>query len=267
MANLGGKDLWLREDFAELWRGQDPFAAAFAIEGEVFRVLEQRQTLAFTVGGKRYFIKRHRGITWGEILKNLLSLRLPVVSARNEYRAIRKLQELGVRAPVIAAYGRRGLLPGQLESFLVTEDVGPHTTLEDYCLPWKAKAPAFAEKRALIEELADISHTLHGNGVCHRDYYLCHFLRTNADAPLTVIDLHRALVKAELGERWAIKDIAGLYFSAMDAGLTRHDLFRFMRSYRRCSLRDTLVRDRTFWEAVRARAQRLYRRQHGQASG
>jgi heptose I phosphotransferase len=256
-------ELWLREDFAALWRGQDPFAAAFALEGETFRALEQRQTLAFTVDGKRYFIKRHRGVTFGEILKNLLSLRLPVVSARNEYRAIRKLQELGLRAPVIAAYGRRGLLPGKLESFLVTEDVGPHATLEDYCRRWKADPPGFAEKRALLEELADISYTLHGSGVCHRDYYLCHFLRTAADKPLTVIDLHRALVNPRLDERWIIKDIAGLYFSAMDTGLTRHDLFRFMRSYRRSALRDTLVRDREFWEAVRKRALRLYRKEHG----
>ncbi len=256
-------ELWLREDFAQLWQGKDPFNAAFAVEGETFRALEQRQTLAFTANGKRYFIKRHRGATYGEILKNLLSLRLPVVSARNEYRAIRKLQELGLRAPVIAAYGRRGFLPGSLESFLITEDVGPHQTLEDECRPWKQQPPAFAATRALIEELADISRLLHTSGVCHRDYYLCHFLRTTPDTPLTVIDLHRALVKDELDQRWIIKDIAGLYFSAMDTGLTQRDLFRFMRSYRRCSLRETVVQDRRFWEQVRDRAERLYRKEHG----
>lgn len=256
-------ELWLREDFAQLWQGQDPFAAAFALEGETFRALEQRQTLAFIANGERYFVKRHRGATWGEILKNLLSLRLPVVSARNEYRAIRKLQELGLRAPVIAAFGSRGLLPGSLESFLITEDVGPHETLEDHCRSWSQRPPAFAAKRAMIEELADISHRLHTNGVCHRDYYLCHFLRTAADAPLTVIDLHRALVKSRLNQRWIIKDLAGLYFSAMDAGLTRRDLFRFMRSYRRCSLRDTMRQERSFWEAVQGRALRLYRKEHG----
>jgi heptose I phosphotransferase len=255
-------ELWLREDFAQLWRGQDPFATAFALEGETFRALEQRQTLAFIANGKRYFIKRHRGATWGEILKNLLSLRLPVVSARNEYRAIRKLQELGLRAPAIAAFGSRGLLPGSLESFLITEDVGPHETLEDHCRPWSQQPPAFTAKRAMIEELADISHRLHTNGVCHRDYYLCHFLRTAADAPLTVIDLHRALVKRRLDQRWIIKDLAGLYFSAMDAGLTRRDLFRFMRSYRRCALRDTMMQERSFWEAIQGRAVRLYRKEH-----
>lgn len=256
-------EIWLREEFAEIWKGQDPFANAFALAGETFRVVEQRQTLAFRVNGKRYFIKRHRGSTWSEIFKNLVSLRLPVVSARNEYRAIRRLQELGLRAPVLVAYGCRGLLPGNLESFLITEDVGPHETLEDFCRAWSAQPPTFAAKRALIEELADISHTLHTGGVCHRDYYLCHFLRTTADAPLTLIDLHRALVKQRLNARWAIKDIAGLYFSAMDCGLTRRDLFRFMRSYRRRPLRETLTEDGRFWDAVRTRAERLYRKEYG----
>ncbi|MEY4640985.1 MAG: lipopolysaccharide core heptose(I) kinase RfaP [Pseudomonadota bacterium] len=254
-------ELWLREDFQKLWHGQDPFAAAFAVQGDTVRALEQRQTLAFSANGKRYFIKRHHGVTWKEILKNLLSLRLPVVSARNEYRAIRKLHELGLRAPVPVAYGRRGLLPASLESFLVTEDVGPHASLEDYCRPWKSAAPTFAAKRALIEQLADISHRLHTNGICHRDYYLCHFLQTVAGAPLVVIDLHRALIKVRLPERWIIKDLGGLYFSALDAGLTRHDLFRFMRSYRRCSLRETLLRDRAFWEKTGERALRLYRKE------
>lgn len=259
-------EVWLREDFAKLWQGQDPFAAAFALSGDTYRVLEQRQTLAFSVDGKRYFIKRHRGATWGEILKNLMSLRLPVVSARNEYRALQKLQELGVRAPVIVAYGRRGLLPHSLESFLITEDVGPHVSLEDYCRDWKTQPPAFAHKRALIDELADISHVLHSHGMCHRDYYLCHFLHTGDDAPLALIDLHRALVKPRLAQRWIIKDLAGLYFSAMDCGLTRHDLFRFMRSYRRRALRETLLLDRDFWQAVRERALNLYRKEHAARS-
>jgi heptose I phosphotransferase len=258
---MAGQELYLRPDFQQLWRAQDPFAAAAALEGEIFRALEQRQTLAFTVNQQRFFIKRHRGVTWKEILKNLVQLRLPVVSAKNEFRAITKLHELGIEVPVIAAYGRRGMLPANIESFLVTEDVGPHQSLEDYCRHWRTQPPAFAHKRALIQQIADIARTMHQAGICHRDFYICHFLFTGADQPLTVIDLHRALVKNRLAERWLIKDIAGLYFSAMDAGLTRHDLYRFMRRYSDCSLRETLTKDRRFWQAVEKRAQRLYQKQ------
>lgn len=253
------RELWLDAAFTQAWQGQDAFAAARAIGGDVFRALEQRETLAFTLGGQRYFIKRHQGARFGEIVKNLLSLRLPVVSARNEFVALCALQALGLQAPQPAAYGRRGWLPVQLESFLVTHDVGPHESLEDHCRDWATNAPQFAHKQALLLQVADIARRMHGAGICHRDFYLCHFLRRRSDAELVVIDLHRALVKSRLGTRWIIKDLAGLWFSAMDAGLTQRDLLRFVRAYRQDSLRQILCSETPFWRAVLQRALKLYR--------
>ena len=75
-----------------------------------------------------------------------------------------------------------------------------------------------------------------------------------------VIYLHRALVKQRLAVRWVIKDLAGLWFSAMDAGLTQRDLLRFMRAYRGEKLRTILAGELSFWRAVQQRALRLYRR-------
>lgn len=250
--------VWLNPVFTRLWQGHDVFAAASNIKGEVFRQLEQRQTQAFVVAGGRYFIKRHQGVAVAEIIKNLLALRLPVVSARNEYHAIAALQQAGVNTPVVAAYGRRGLLPSQLESFLVTEDVGPHQSLEDWCRPWATQPPAFDAKRALVLQLADISRRMHGAGICHRDYYLCHFLKLEHSDELVVIDLHRALVKSRLGQRWIIKDLAGLYFSALDAGLTSRDLLRFIAHYRQRPWREVLQTEGQFWRKVKRRAERLY---------
>lgn len=257
---MSSEQLWLREDFRCFWQGQDAFAAAFTVRGDSVRALEQRQTLAFELGGQRYFIKRHRGARWAEIFKNLVQGRLPVISARNEYRALCALDQLGVRVPVPAAYGRRGWLPHMLASFLVTEDVGPHQSLEDLCRDWRTQPPVFALKRDLIRRVATIARTLHGNGICHRDFYLCHFLRTS-DGKLTLIDLHRALVKRHLPQRWIIKDLAGLYFSALDCGLTRRDLLRFMREYHHGALRQTLQRDAVFWRRVLHRAQRIHDRE------
>jgi heptose I phosphotransferase len=254
------EQLWLDEPFATLWRGRDAFEAAFAITGQEHRALEQRQTLSFPVDGLRYFVKRHRGATWGEILKNLVQLRLPVVSAYNEWRAIKLLRGLGIDTPVPRAYGRRGVLPSQLESFLVTEDVGEHTTLEDYCRPWLRTPPPVVEKLELMAQVAQVSRVMHGNGVCHRDYYLCHLLKVRGKAGLTVIDLHRALCKARLGTRWIIKDLAGLYFSSMDVGLTERDRLRFIALYSGRSWREELRERRGFWNAVKGRGLRLYNR-------
>ena len=205
---------------------------------------------------KRYFIKRHKGSTWKEVLKNLLQARLPVVSAYNERVAICRLQALGIQVPRIVAYGKRGTLPSNFESFLVTEDVGSHASLEDYCGAWRDQPPTFQEKHALINEVARITRLMHVAGICHRDYYICHLLRMH-NGTITLIDLHRALSKQRLNRRWIIKDLGGLYFSTMEIGLTKRDLLRFMRHYSGQPLRETLGNKR-FWIAVRARGEKLY---------
>ena len=79
---MTGPTLFVGEPFASLWSGLDPFVAVEALKGEVFRELEARRTLRIEVAGRGYFVKIHRGVGWGEILKNLLSGRLPVLSGR-----------------------------------------------------------------------------------------------------------------------------------------------------------------------------------------
>ena len=59
-------------------------------------------------------------------------------------------------------------------------------------------------------------------------------------------------------ERWAVKDIAGLYYSSKEIGLTKRDLLRFMKLYRGKPLRQTLSEDMSFWAKVESRGNRLY---------
>ena len=65
--------LFIDEPFCTLWAGRDPFAAVEALQGQVFRELEARRTLRTEVAGRGYFVKIHRGVGWGEIIKNLAS--------------------------------------------------------------------------------------------------------------------------------------------------------------------------------------------------
>ena len=62
----------LDEPFRSLWAGRDPFVVVEELKGEVFRELEARRTLRTEVAGRGYFVKIHRGVGWGEIVKNLL---------------------------------------------------------------------------------------------------------------------------------------------------------------------------------------------------
>lgn len=257
---------FLAEPFASLWRGQDIFAAAEALQGEVFRELEGRRTLRTEVAGQDYFVKIHRGIGWREIIKNLLQLRLPVLGARNEYLAIQRLHQAGVETMTAVAFAERGSNPARQHSFIITEALAPTVSLEDYCIDWPQQPPAFALKAALIRRVAEMTGTMHRAGVNHRDCYICHFL-LHTDRPmqpddfrLSIIDLHRAQLRTRTPQRWRNKDLAALYFSALDIGLTRRDKLRFLRAYFRQPLRQILRDEAGLLCWLENKATKLYAR-------
>lgn len=234
------------------------FDQIMALSGHSYRALEGRATLRVNLRGQDYFIKQHRGVGWREIFKNLLQLRWPVISARNEWMALQKLQTLGILAPKVVGYGERGWNPAKRESFVIMEAVAPVVSLEELTATWKKQPPSFALKRQLIQETARIARTMHENGMNHRDFYICHLL-LNPSLQLYLIDLHRAQIRRRVPQRWVIKDLAALYFSSLDAGLTKRDLFRFMKDYRNLPLRDILRHEKDFWQKVKNRGDELYR--------
>jgi len=255
--------LIIDEPFKTLWSACDPFVAVEALTGEVFRELEARRTLRSEVAGRGYFVKIHRGVGWAEILKNLLSLRLPVLGAGNEWLALQRLTGLGVDTMHSVAFGQRGSNPATRHSFIVTEELAPTISLEDFCRNWPGQAPPPAFKRALIGRVADMAGRMHRGGVNHRDFYICHFLLhldpapTASDLKLSIIDLHRAQVRDKLPRRWRDKDLASLYFSALNIGLTRRDGLRFLRGYFGRSLRDILNQEAVLLDYLAREAERL----------
>lgn len=276
MTNVGRRAIFLRDDVAAMWRDCNPFDAAQAQTGTIFRDKEGRRTLRFEHEGRGYFLKLHQGVGWKEIFKNLVQGRLPVLGAENEYRAIVAFEKLGIDTLRIAAYGKQGCNPATQLSFLITDELTNVATLEDICGRWPQQPPSLAFKIKLIERVAHIARTMHSNGINHRDFYLCHFLldtfTSNDDSPsgdanidqrkLYLMDLHRAQIRQRVPRRWLIKDLGGLYYSALDIGLNKRDIFRFLRAYTQRPLRDVLNNDGDFWLAVRERARRIYVRDH-----
>ena len=259
---------YLSEDFAKDLPKGDVFQNLQAMEGKVYRDVQGRKTLQFALAGKSYFIKNHFGVGWKEIFKNLVQLRMPILGAENEWRAIGKLKSLGLATMTSMAYGSMGWNPARKQSLIVTEDLADTISLEDYCKDWCQNPPEFVLKQKLLSELASIARKLHQGGVCHRDFYLCHFLMpkgcldgiSDQEFELFIIDLHRALIKNSLGTRWIIKDISGLLYSAMDIGLTQRDFFRFIKTYDDMSLRDALADNGDFWSSVQKRALSMHKK-------
>ena len=258
--------LILAEPFKTLWQGKDAFAEVEKLDGQVYRELEGRRTLRTEVAGRGYFVKIHRGIGWGEIVKNLLTAKAPVLGAGQEWTAIRRLTEAGVPTMTAVAFGERGLNPAAQHSFIVTEELAPTVSLEDFSLDWRSNPPAPRLKRALIRRVAEMVGAMHRAGVNHRDCYICHFLLhtdktvSADDFRLSLIDLHRAQTRARVPRRWRDKDLAALYFSALDIGLTRRDLLRFLKDYFRRPLRDTLRDEARLLGWLERKAAKLYAR-------
>lgn len=260
--------LFLVDKIKPYFEGRDPFATIMHTTGRAFRDVPGRKTIQVQLGQYSYFIKQHFGVGWAEIFKNLLFFKLPIISARTEKRAIEQLNRLGIATTPLVGFGERGCNPATLQSFIITEDLGDIVSLEDLCATWRENPPDAVFKKALIHSAADLAAKLHANGLNHRDFYLCHLcmnkMLLNAaqneqpqpHVPLILIDLHRMLIHRKPHLKSNMKDIAALYFSAMQIGLTGKDYLTFKRRYISAGAPSNTL----FWAQVAKRAGKLHAR-------
>jgi len=260
----------IRSQTIKTWvNNDDPFIKVKNIQGEIVRSKEGRTTQRFEIDGKGYYAKLHEGVGWGEVVKNLIQLRLPVIGATNEWLAINRLHELELDTMNGVAFGKKGINPAAQLSFVITEELAETESLDLFAKDWPEKSPSYPLKVALINKVADIARTLHENGINHRDLYICHFLldiSKGADKVdpenlhLHLIDLHRVQIRKKVPRRWLIKDMGSIYFSALDIGLTERDIYRFLRRYFQQPLKQILKEKIDFLKASEARAVKLYKR-------
>ena len=254
--------LILRDELKDLWGDQDIFKQMQQLRGEVAREVPGRQTLRFELNGKFYYRKLHTGIGWGEILKNLVCFRLPIIGAANEWYALNRLAEIGVHSFVPVAYGEKYRNPAKRLSFIVTRELTGTQQLDHYLN--ERKGMDFHEKRVLLREMAHIARSIHQHGINHRDLYLCHFLvdlasmdkwkQTGEKPVLYLADLHRAQMRMQVPRRWLVKDIASICFSMMEIGLPIKDILRVLVYY----FGEPLVNiDRELLVAIKKRSSRL----------
>lgn len=274
---------YLRDDFLALLRDAIPDAqlsatfidqevlswaagvVASAQPSSIYRQREGRTTVRFEWKGRGFFLKYHAGIGNRELLKNSLRGRRPVLGASDEYLAVKALTRAGVPTLAVAAFLQLDGNPARRQSLIVTDELAGTISLEDHCRAWRTQPPSSNERRVLLQKVADMVRGMHEAGINHRDLYLCHFhldLATLGRGPLGcyLIDLHRAQIRSTIPKRWRVKDLSGLYFSAMDIGLSQRDLLRFVRAYSQKRLSQALVEDGSLWVEVQRKALALYRR-------
>lgn len=258
------QDIVLCDELVKAWDGQTVFEHMEKLQGDVARELSDRQTVGFSINNQRYYRKWHRGVGWSEIIKNLVRGRLPVLGALNEWRALNRMRAMAIPGPVPVAFGVRGKNPARQESFIVTREL-PHVIQLDHY--FARQQYSVAVKRAIITRVAEIARALHGAGINHRDFYLCHFMLDErsvaADIAIALLDLHRAQLRWRVPERWLVKDLGGLLFSCLNLGFGQRDFFRFLKIYFAADLRSLLHRHERRLARIVRRARATYRRDFG----
>ncbi|MBT4160331.1 MAG: lipopolysaccharide core heptose(I) kinase RfaP [Gammaproteobacteria bacterium] len=254
---------YVATELADRFSPNDLFNQVDHLTGEIYREVANRRTIKVRIGDRNYFAKIHHGVGWKEIFKNLVQGRLPVLGARNEWLAISHLERAGVPTMTAALFCEEGMDPSKRRSAILTCSLENKISLEDF------ETEDLVLKRRLIQKIAQMASGMHGAGINHRDYYLCHFLMdypVRGEPGLHLIDLHRAQLRKAVPARWLEKDLGGLLFSALEKNLTRRDLLRFVRTYSDGDLRSALRGREGLWKRVLKRAEKLYLQDHDQLS-
>lgn len=218
-------------------RGLDSYSALMAFAGDgPAREKRTRRIVRIVLPGeppgspaKTLYLKQHLRGTVREALGDLLGGRMPRSAARREWEAIEALRAAGVKTMAPAALGERHRLPWLGGSFILTEGV-EGTRLEDYARGFRGN---FREKRCILSVLAGCARLMHGAGLTHRDFYLCHafLLPPAAGGGVALIDLQRVRRGRAGPTRRVVKDLAALNYSAPSPAVTRADRVRFLLAY------------------------------------
>lgn len=251
---------YVREDLRDLLDPERLLDWGRNLPGEVVRAVVGRRTQRVSLGGRSFFLKYHDGVGVLEVMKNWISLRRPVLGAENEFEACRLLGARGVTVPQVAAFAREGGFPPARRSLVLLDALEGYVDLETLSRGWTRRPPDPLSLRRLVERAAVAARAMHGAGVAHRDFYVCHLLCPVADprGPLAVLDLHRALIFDHLPDRWRQKDLAALLYSVLHLPVSRRAWLRFVRVYTGQPLKEAFAEQGDFWRGVHEKALKLH---------
>jgi heptosyltransferase-2 len=179
------------------------------------------------------FLKRYDSPPILVQLRNWLSAHKRVSCGLFDFEPTIKFTAAGINVPKIISYGEQRGIFFEKRSFIITEKVPDAESLEQR-LPDCFNAPPTAEnlklRRSFIARLAAFVKKLHETKYRHRDLYLSHIFYDN-NGRFYVIDLARTFKPGLFAERFRVKDIAQVYYSAQGRYFSRTDRLRFYLGY------------------------------------
>lgn len=202
---------------------------------------------------RAFYLKRHLPPPWKEYVKPLLRLTRPILGARNEWHAIIQFHKVGIETMIPVAVGERGRT-----SFLLTESIDGCQKLSQWMENSRRSNDTSADHltASMVDRVAQVARTMHAAGLHHQDFYLTHLMVPDDDPcrKLYVIDLGRACRRKRLSQRWIVKDLAQLNYSA--GSLSQNDRRRFLECYLDRALQDS---DRPFVRRIERKTEAIAR--------
>jgi len=224
-----------------------------------------RLQFEITSPATKLFLKRYDRPPILPQLKNWLAHHKRISCAICNAEPAEKLSAAGVNVPKTISFGEKWGLLFEKKSFVVTEQIPNAFSLESRlptCFDNSSNAEKTQTKRNFIYQSADFIKRFHETGFRHRDLYLSHIFYNN-NKKFYLIDLARTFKPLMLTERFRIKDIAQLYYSAPAKNFSSTDRLRF---YLRYSNKTKLTaKDKSFIKKVVKKSLRMARhdKKHG----
>ena len=213
------------------------FKEFFSIKSDENVTRKKGRTVVKTYfGDKTYYLKRHYGMKLKDALLEYWRHHRRMSNARLEWKAMQIADSLDIPNTPFRAFGEKYKGWREKSSFLLTEALPPGRTVEDHFR--SGLRLDLREKRELCKRIAGIARKLHSAGYTHKDFYLGHFYVVGdlkGEYKLHLLDLQRLCKGAKLLNRWSLKDMTALYFSALpflsDGLITRTDMLSLYLAY------------------------------------
>jgi len=166
---------------------------------------------------------------------------------------------VGINTAKVVSYGEQWGIFFETRSFIITEKIPDAESLEQKLPDCFRKHPTtenLKQRRQFIKQLSQLAKKFHDTGYRHRDFYLAHIFYSD-DAIFYLIDLQRVFKPWLLAERFRVKDIAELYYSAPHSTFSKTDRLRFYKWYAGKNFLDR--QDKVFIRKVVSKVKRIAR--------
>lgn len=224
-------NLILNAEFAELLKsnGINTAEELWGLTSEpVKKLLKERGTeKAFLENGTEkieVYIKRYTPPPLKEKLKAAMSLKFKSFNAFDEWDSLIAFHRNNLPTMIPLATARIGE-----KTCILTLGITDYTRASKLFEEFTGEDRERKEK--LIIKIADMAGKMHSAGMAHQDFYLVHiFVKEKNDDEIFLIDLQRTLKQRKISDRWRIKDLAQMYFSAKPF-INNKDLLLFWKKY------------------------------------